>query len=162
MAYKAILSGGSDGEVYHNMQKWFSWKLGVLLLTLLVTVILLWSFHANRKEIVGTFSTGNGVSSDNLYISFFPKSEFLIYRQDMDILNGIYSIEELDGNVIARMTSNEKDKYIAIYNKRNSILFVRTNPFDIYELAKISDVPMIIGHKPDYSKTFDFEAYNGT
>lgn len=138
------------------MQKRINRILAVLLLTLLTCVIIFfWSFHASRKGIVGTFSTGNGFSSDDFYISFFKKNSFLIYRQDVDIINGVYNIEEFDGNIIARMTSNEEDEYIAICNRRDSILLVRTEPFDVYELSKISDVPMIIGHEPDYSKTFD-------
>lgn len=132
------------------MSKRSNWMLRIVLLLVLLATMILVCICANRKEITGTFSTGNGISGDDLYIAFFPgpRNEFLIYRQDADILNGTYSMEELGGNVIAKMVSSEGQIYLAIYDRRNSLRFVKTDPLDISDLAKISDTPMIIGHRP--------------
>lgn len=118
---------------------------------LLVAVSILCWVHTSREEILGTFLTGNGVSPDDLYVSFFPDNGFLIYKQDKDITNGVYTIRKFDGNIVAEMTSNEEYTYIAIYDKRDSLLLVRLSPFYIYEFSKISKVPMIIGHQSNYS-----------
>lgn len=130
------------------MQKKYSWIVFGGLLLIAVS-ILCW-VHTSREEILGTFLAGNGVSSDDLYISFFPDNGFLIYKQSKDITNGVYSIKEFDGNIVAEMTSNEEYTYIAIYNRRDSLLLVHLSPFCIYEFSKISKVPMIIGHQSNY------------
>lgn len=64
--------------------------LSVLLLAILFAVAFHYNFYANGREIVGTFSTGNNISNDDLYITFFRDNKFLIYRQDADILSGSY------------------------------------------------------------------------
>ena len=100
--------------------------LSVLLLAILFAVAFHYNFYANGREIVGTFSTGNNISNDDLYITFFRDNKFLIYRQDADILSGSYDIDEIGGTIIARIIGT-----------------------DGYELTKISKKPMIIGHSSD-------------
>ena len=82
---------------------------------------------------------------------------FLIYRQDEDIQNGSYSCVDLDGNVVVKLISSGEPQYVAVFNKQNSILLIDTNTYNIFELSRISRTPMIVGHKPDYSKIFDFD-----
>ena len=43
--------------------------LSVLLLAILFAVAFHYNFYANGREIVGTFSTGNNISNDDLYIT---------------------------------------------------------------------------------------------
>lgn len=101
------------------------------------------------REIVGTFSTGNNISNDDLYITFFRDNKFLIYRQDADILSGSYDIDEIGGTIIARIIGTDGTTYLAICIKSSLIVLVRTDTVDSYELTKISKKPMIIGHSSD-------------
>ena len=101
------------------------------------------------REIVGTFSTGNNISNDDLYITFFRDNKFLIYRQDADILSGSYDIDEIGGTIIARIIGTDGMTYLAICIKSSLIVLVRTDTVDSYELTKISKKPMIIGHSSD-------------
>ena len=101
------------------------------------------------EEIVGTFSTGNNISNDDLYITFFRDNKFLIYRQDADILSGSYDIDEIGGTIIARIIGTDGTTYLAICIKSSLIVLVRTDTVDSYELTKISKKPMIIGHSSD-------------
>ena len=139
------------------MRRRFNWIYIGLALLLLVAVCFLWDMHVNKKEITGTFSTGKDLCGSGLYISFFPRGEYLIYRQDEDIQNGSYSCVDLDGNVVVKLISSGEPQYVAVFNKKNSILLIDTNTYNIFELSRISRTPMIVGHKPDYSKIFDFD-----
>ena len=64
---------------------------------------------------------------------------------------------DLDGNVVVKLISSGEPQYVAVFNKQNSILLIDTNTYNIFELSRISRTPMIVGHKPDYSKIFDFD-----
>ena len=139
------------------MQRRCNWIYIGLALLLLVAVCFLWDMHVNKKEITGTFSTGKDLCGSGLYISFFPRGEYLIYRQDEDIQNGSSSCVDLDGNVVVKLISSGEPQYVAVFNKQNSILLIDTNTYNIFELSRISRTPMIVGHKPDYSKIFDFD-----
>lgn len=67
------------------------------------------------------------------------------------------SCVDLDGNVVVKLISSGEPQYVAVFNKQNSILLIDTNTYNIFELSRISRTPMIVGHKPDYSKIFDFD-----
>lgn len=123
--------------------------LSVLLLAILFAVAFHYNFYANGREIVGTFSTGNNISNDDLYITFFRDNKFLIYRQDADILSGSYDVDEIGGTIIARIIGTDGTTYLAICIKSSLIVLVRTDTVDSYELTKISKKPMIIGHSSD-------------
>ena len=60
------------------MRRRFNWIYIGLALLLLVAVCFLWDMHVNKKEITGTFSTGKDLCGSGLYISFFPRGEYLI------------------------------------------------------------------------------------
>lgn len=131
------------------MPKKFNCILGVLLLTILFAVAFHYNSYANGRELIGTFSTGNDISNDDLYVAFFHDNKFLIYRQDADILSGSYDIDEIGGTIIARMMGTDGTTYLAICIKSSLIVLVRTDTVDSYELTKISKNPMIIGHSSD-------------
>lgn len=101
--------------------------LSVLLLAILFAVAFHYNFYANGREIVGTFSTGNNISNDDLYITFFRDNKFLIYRQDADILSGSYDIDEIGGTIIARIIGTDGTTYLAICIKSSLIVLVRTD-----------------------------------
>ena len=134
---------------YPHMPKKCNCILSVLLLAILFAVAFHYNFYANGREIVGTFSTGNNISNDDLYITFFRDNKFLIYRQDADILSGSYDIDEIGGTIIARIIGTDGTTYLAICIKSSLIVLVRTDTVDSYELTKISKKPMIIGHSSD-------------
>ena len=99
------------------MRRRFNWIYIGLALLLLVAVCFLWDIRVNKKEIVGTFSTGKDYYGSGLYISFFPKGKFLIYKQDEDIQNGSYSCVDLDGNVQEELLESIRKEGRILYEK---------------------------------------------
>ena len=141
--------------VCQYMPKRFSWILWAVLPILVMACILSGKDFREKDKLVGTFSTGSGISSDELYAVFFSGNKFLIYRQSSDILNGTFNIKAVEGNLVAEMISDGESAYVAIYDKRDSLILIRVNePVRVYELTKLSDVPIVIGHQFDYSDNF--------
>ena len=141
--------------VCQYMPKRFSWILWAVLPILVMACILSGKDFREKDKLVGTFSTGSGISSDELYVVFFSGNKFLIYRQSSDILNGTFNIKAVEGNLVAEMISDGESAYVAIYDKRDSLVLVGVNePVRVYELTKLSDVPIVIGHQFDYSNNF--------
>ena len=83
--------------VCQYMPKRFSWILWAVLPILVMACILSGKDLREKDKLVGTFSTGSGISSDELYVVFFSGNKFLIYRQSSDILNGISILKQLKG-----------------------------------------------------------------
>lgn len=133
------------------MQKRFNWIPGIFFLILLAVFVVIYTFRVGEIKVVGTYSSGIAATNNDVYIAFFRNGEFLIYNQETNILTGDYIVEDVGENIIARMMSNGNAVYVSVFNKPQSILLIRTSPVAIYELEKISDTPMLIGHSFDAS-----------
>ena len=99
------------------------------------------------KSVIGTFCTGEGLSQEDVYISFFNDNTFLIYRQLETGLSGEFNSEEFENLTALTFQLEDGRQLLAAYDKQNSLVFVGEFINDIscpLELKRISSIPINI------------------
>lgn len=99
------------------------------------------------KSVIGTFCTGEGLSQEDVYISFFNDNTFLIYRQLETGLSGEFNSEEFENLTALTFQLEDGRQLLATYDKQNSLVFVGKFINDIscpLEFKRISSTPINI------------------
>ena len=99
------------------------------------------------KSVIGTFCTGEGLSQEDVYISFFNDNTFLIYRQLETGLSGEFNSEEFENLTALTFQLEDGRQLWATYDKQNSLIFVGKFINEIscpLEFKRISSTPLNI------------------
>ena len=99
------------------------------------------------KSVIGTFCTGEGLSQEDVYISFFNDNTFLIYRQLETGLSGEFNSEEFENLTALTFQLEDGRQLWATYDKQNSLIFVGKFIYEIscpLEFKRISSTPLNI------------------
>lgn len=119
--------------------------VGVLVISLLSNFVLsIYTIYGKQKKpIIGTYCTGNGLEETDKYIVFERTGVYNIYRQFQTYEKGTYKAEGEDNVYMLSSSGNMYLKYI-VYNGKDEIYIYNYVESGIEVYKRISNQPIYI------------------
>ena len=122
--------------------------VAVLLICLCIALAIILIPKDNKKEVIGTYCTGNELSPQNIYIAFSSDGAFNIYRQFEKLGNGSFSVENNGDNQRIILDFGTSEKGTAEFDRQDQLIIdgsiINSLPDEQISFSRISDVSMLI------------------